>query len=110
MTRVLDGLPVSGGIVEGRPVIVNVPADAARVEQGDIVVLPNSDPRYALGVMRAAGLICEDGGRLSHVCVVSVEMGIPCITRAKDARAVLSQASWVRLNGTEGSVDDLSPR
>ena len=33
MTRVLDGLPVSGGIVEGRPVIVNVPASWAVVPE-----------------------------------------------------------------------------
>ena len=92
--RVITGLPVSGGTVTGKVRVITNFSQVGQVEEGEILVLPKSHPAYAVGVMKAGGLICEEGGVLAHICVVALEMGIPCITRA--GRSPLG-GNWVRL-------------
>lgn len=108
MRKVLSGLPISPGTVEGRAFVMRTPDDWKKVEEGDIVFVPKSHPRFAIGVLKAAGLICEEGGRLSHICIVSLEMGIPCITDVKGALDTASHLLRVRLDATNGVVYDVS--
>lgn len=76
------GLKVNGGITKSNISVIKNPEDIDKMVAGNILVLPTSDPFYALAVFKATGLICENGGLLSHICVVALEMGIPCITQA----------------------------
>jgi pyruvate,water dikinase len=71
------------------------------------MVVPNNNPGYAVGVMRAGGLICEEGGIISHICTVALEMGIPCITQAKQAVELLKTKEKITLNANEGAVYDV---
>lgn len=105
---ILSGLAVSPGIVEGRACVMRQPDDWRHVQEGDIVFVPKSHPQFAMAVLKAAGLVCEEGGRLSHICIVSVEMGIPCITNVKGALDAASALSRVRLDANEGIVYDAS--
>ncbi|MCP4153816.1 MAG: hypothetical protein GY757_39180 [bacterium] len=102
--QILKGLPVSGGTVTGNVKIITNIADCARVEYGDIMVVPKSHPGFAVGVMNAGGLICQEGGRLAHICIVSLEMGIPCITQAENVVELLRDVKEVTLDGGEGVV------
>lgn len=102
--KMLEGLPVSRGTITGTVRVMKDHRMAALVNEGDILVVPRSHPNYAVGVMKAGGLICEEGGRLSHLCIVAMEMGIPCITQAKGAVALLETACTVTLDASEGTV------
>jgi phosphoenolpyruvate-protein kinase (PTS system EI component) len=51
-----------------------------------------------------SGLVCEVGGRLSHTCIVALEMGIPCITQADCALELLEPLDYVWLDANEGVV------
>ncbi|HVG17913.1 MAG TPA: PEP-utilizing enzyme [Blastocatellia bacterium] len=104
MQRILEGTTVCGGVITGNVRIVADTKDVVRVQDGDIVVLPCSHPQYAVGVMRGSGLICEEGGIISHICTVALEMGIPCITQAKGAIEVMKNHTRVTLNADEGAV------
>jgi pyruvate,water dikinase len=97
---------VCGGVVTGVIRVVTNPRDASDVAPGEILVVPCSHPEYALGVMQAAGLICESGGIISHICTVALELGIPCITEVKEATRRLSSAMRVTLDGDRGVVYD----
>lgn len=104
MKEILSGMSVSPGAVKSTARVIYDMSDLEKVKDGDILVLPNSNPIYAIYVMRAAGTICENGGRLSHLCIVSLEMGIPCITNAKNARELIKDGEIIMLDSTEGKV------
>jgi pyruvate,water dikinase len=98
------GIPVSPGVVEGPVKIVDSPEDVNQVRRGDIVVVKYSNPLFALAVMASAGLICEVGGVLTHICIVSAEMGIPCIARAENITESLTDGMIITLDASEGLV------
>jgi pyruvate,water dikinase len=98
------GIPVSPGVVEGPVKIVDSPEDVSLVKPGDIVVVKYSNPLFALAVMASAGLICEVGGVLTHICIVSAEMGIPCIARAENITESLTDRMIITLDASEGLV------
>lgn len=106
--KVLSGLSVSPGVAEGRVCVIRQPEDWKSVRDGDIVFVPKSHPLFAMAVVKAAGLVCEEGGRLSHICIVSLEMGIPCITNVTGALDIAESLSHVRLDAGAGAVYDAS--
>lgn len=100
----LTGERVCGGSITGAVRVLSDPRDAGQVLPGEILVVPQSHPEFALGMLQAAGLICESGGILSHLCTVALELGIPCVTEVKDARSVLSTSMRVTLDGDRGLI------
>lgn len=104
---IVRGLPVNHGKVTGKITIVKNVDQLYDVEEGDIMVVPTSHPSYAIGVLKASGLICEVGGRLSHLCIVAMEMGIPCITQAENAVTLLEPLSEITLNASTGEVYEI---
>lgn len=103
-TIISGGLTVSPGMVTGAVKIVTGPADVDKVKTGDIMVVLNSNPAYAIGVMNAAGLVCEGGGMLTHICIVAREMGIPCLARVEKATELLKENSVITLDADKGTI------
>lgn len=102
--ELMSGISVSKGVALGKVRLIKDESDIRKVEDGEILILPNSHPMYALAVMKAGGIICESGGKLSHICIVSLEMGIPCITQAKNVMASVSDGEKIILDANEGKV------
>jgi len=102
--KLLSGVCVSPGLVKGRARVLKRAEDLECVEYGEILVLPNSHPMYAIAVMKASAVVCENGGKLSHICVVSMEMGIPCITQAEDATNIIRNGQQIYVDASEGVV------
>lgn len=100
----IKGVSVTPGIVQGICRIIDSVEDITAIKAGEIVVLPNSHPMYALAIMSASAVICEEGGRLSHICIVSMEMGMPCITQARKARILLRNGQLLYLDAGKGEV------
>lgn len=103
-TLIGTGLVVSKGTIESNVKIVKDVADIDSVEDGDIVVLPTSHPMYAMAVLKAAGIICLNGGMLSHICIVSLEMGIPCITQFQGDISKVKDRQKICLDAENGEV------
>ncbi|MCP5102158.1 MAG: hypothetical protein GY950_02200 [bacterium] len=101
---IAKGLPVSPGRVTGPVKIVTNSADVKKVVEGDIMVVSHSSPAFAIGVMNAAGLICEGGGMLTHICIVAKELGIPCMARVEKATQLLADNQSVTLDADNGVV------
>lgn len=104
LTIVAKGIPVSPGQVTGPVKIVKNSADVKKVGNGDIMVVSQSNPAFALGVMNASGLICEGGGMLTHVCIVAKEMGIPCMARVEKAAELLKDNMNITLDASQGII------
>ena len=101
---IVKGMSVSPGVVTGPVRIVKKSTDMIRVKSGDIMVVMNSSPAFAVGVMNSSGLICQGGGMLTHVCIISMEMGLPCIAKADRATEILEEGMVVTLDATKGFV------
>lgn len=100
----LQGTIVSPGVVKGKARIIQEESDLNLVEDGEIVILPYSHPMYAMAVMKAAGIICEAGGKLSHICIVSLEMGIPCLTRVLGAMSKINTGDMLEMDSDQGVI------
>jgi len=100
----VEGRTVSSGVWVGRACVVTDPDGEIAVRSGEILVVPHSHPSYAIALMRAAGLICEQGAAVSHLCTVALEAGIPCITQAAGAVTKIGQGQMIVLDADKGVV------
>ena len=99
----LMGSPVSPGVVEGRVRVVMSPA-TARLEQGEILVCPGTDPAWTPLFLTAGGLVTEVGGLMTHGAVVAREYGLPAVVGVHAATERLVTGQLIRLDGSTGHI------
>ena len=102
----LTGVPASAGTVTGRVRVITDP-QGARLEPGDVLVCPSTDPGWTPLFLTAGGLVMEMGGSNSHGAVVAREYGLPAVVGVRDAVARLTGVAEVRVDGTSGRVEPL---
>ena len=96
---------VSQGIAEGRARVLTAPNGDARMEPGEILVCPTTDPSWAGLLMLASGAVVDMGGSLSHGAVVARELGIPCVMNTGNGSKILRTGDRVRMDGSTGIVE-----
>lgn len=99
----LVGDPVSPGVVEGRVRVVLDPR-GVRLEPGEILVCPATDPGWTPLFLTAGGLVMEIGGLVTHGSVVAREYGIPAVVGVHNATQRLQSGQRVRVDGNRGRV------
>ncbi|MFN8557296.1 MAG: rifamycin-inactivating phosphotransferase [Dehalococcoidia bacterium] len=102
----LVGLPVSGGMVEGRARIIRDIAEAD-IEAGDILVTLFTDPSWTPLFVAIAGLVTEVGGLMTHGAVIAREYGLPAVVGVKHATRLIGDGQRIRVHGTDGYVEIL---
>ncbi len=102
----LPGSPVSAGTVEGRARVV-LKLEDAKMEQGDILVAPYTDPAWTPLFLLASGLVTEVGGLMTHGAVVAREYGIPAVVGVENATRIIQDEQKIRVDGTRGFVEIL---
>ena len=100
---VLRGTPASAGRVVGPARVVLDPAEA-RLEPGEILVAPSTDPGWTPLFLIAGGLVMEMGGVMSHGAVVAREYGIPAVVGVPDATERVRDGQEIVVDGTAGIV------
>ncbi|MGH2355258.1 MAG: PEP-utilizing enzyme, partial [Chloroflexota bacterium] len=75
--EVFVGLGVAAGQAAGPARVILHPSEGRRLEKGDVLVAPTTDPGWTPLFLRAAALVMETGGYLSHGAIVAREYGIP---------------------------------
>jgi pyruvate,water dikinase len=103
----LAGSPVSAGVVEGVARVVRDP-QTDRLQPGEILVAPFTDPGWTPLFIQAAGLVMEVGGLMTHGSVVAREYGIPAVVGVLDATTRIRTGQRVRVHGTAGYVELLN--
>src|SRR5690606_14532927 len=83
--RLLAGEVGAPGRAAGTARVVKSPDDFERVRPGDVLVAVYTDPGWTTVLERAAGLVLEAGGVLSHGAIVARELGIPALVGVPDA-------------------------
>ena len=99
----LRGAPASAGTVTGTARVVLDPA-AARLEPGEVLVVPSTDPGWTPLFLTAAALVMEMGGPISHGAVVAREYGIPAVVGVPEATLRIATGDVVTVDGAAGTV------
>lgn len=99
----LFGTPASAGIVKGKARVVLDPI-GAKIEPGEILVAPSTDPGWTPLFLTAAGLVMEMGGSMSHGSVVAREYGIPAVVGVPNATTTITTGQIIVVDGGAGRV------
>jgi pyruvate,water dikinase len=106
---VLTGLPSSPGRVTGIARVLYSPQEGTRLQPGEILVAPSTDPGWTPLFLVASGLVMETGGYLSHGAIVAREYGIPAVLNVPLATQSIPDGSSILLDGAQGVVQVLTP-
>jgi pyruvate,water dikinase len=99
----LAGTPASAGTVTATARVVLDPI-GARLEPGEILVAPSTDPGWTPLFLTAGGLVMEMGGANSHGAVVAREYGIPAVVGVPDATLRITTGQQITVAGATGRV------
>jgi len=99
----LVGTAASPGVHEGRVRVIRDPK-GTKLEQGEVLVAPGTDPAWTPLFLTAGALVMEIGGIMSHGSVVAREYGIPAVVGIPDATRRLRDGQRVRVDGESGLV------
>ncbi|MBZ5200521.1 phosphoenolpyruvate synthase [Planomicrobium chinense] len=102
----LMGTPVSSGSVTGIARVI-LRSENARLNAGDILIAPYTDPGWTPLFTSAAGLVTEVGGMMTHGSVVAREYGIPAVVGVVGATQLIQDGDRIRVDGTQGFVQIL---
>ncbi|HEU4339294.1 MAG TPA: PEP-utilizing enzyme [Planctomycetota bacterium] len=105
----LRGDGVSPGIAKGRVRVVLDPTRDGKMEPGEILVAPFTDPGWTPLFLRAAAVVTEVGGALSHGAVVAREFGLPAVVNVMDATKLLRTGETIEVDGSSGVVLRVEP-
>jgi len=99
----LVGMPGAAGSVTGRARVLFDPSDA-RLEPGEILVAPSTDPGWTPLFLTAGGLVTETGGPNAHGPTVAREYGIPAVIGVAHATRAIRTGQRITLDGAAGTV------
>lgn len=102
---VLTGVGGSSGEVVGRVCIVHGPEEFGKLEKGDILVCPYTDPEWTPLFKVASAVVADTGAALSHAAIVAREYGIPAVLGVGLATTRFQDGDMIRVNGSKGEVE-----
>jgi pyruvate,water dikinase len=100
----LLGIAGSPGRVSGTARVIRGPEEFDKLQSGDILVAPLTNPVWTRLFAIAGGLITEVGGILSHGAIAAREYGIPAVMAVQDATKIVSDGHYLTVDGSKGLV------
>jgi phosphohistidine swiveling domain-containing protein len=100
----LHGTAASPGVVTGTARVIRDPA-GARLEPGEILVAPSTDPGWTPLFLTAGGLVMELGGAMAHGAIVAREYGLPAVVGMSHATERIRTGQRITVDGTRGTVE-----
>jgi pyruvate,water dikinase len=104
----IKGQPGSAGRVEGTVQRIDSPEEGDRLQPGEILVTRTTNVGWTPLFPRAAAVVTDVGGSLSHAAIVARELGIPAVVGCRDATARLHTGDRVRVDGERGLIEILN--
>ncbi len=99
----LLGIPASPGKARGRARVLFEPM-GARLDPGEVLVAPSTDPGWTPLFMTAGALVMEKGGVISHGAVIAREYGIPAVVGVAGALKRIRSGDMIEVDGSKGWV------
>lgn len=98
------GLGVAAGRAAGAARLICHPHQGGKLQSGEVLVAPTTDPGWTPLFLRACAIIVETGGAGSHGAIVAREYGIPAVVNIRGAMRVIKDGQNVVVDGDEGKV------
>jgi phosphohistidine swiveling domain-containing protein len=101
---VLTGIGASAGRITATARVLDGPAEFATLQAGDILVAGMTTPAWTSLFARAAGVVTDVGGPLSHSSIVAREYGIPAVLGTGSATRRIRSGQRITVDGDAGTV------
>lgn len=103
-SQVIKGVIAYRGKVKGEVSILKKIAEMKNFKNGAILVASMTRPQWMPAIKKAAAIITDEGGILSHAAIISRELGIPAIIGTEIATRVLRDGDLVEVDAEQGVV------
>lgn len=100
-----QGVSGSSGKVKGSVCIVKNHTEFQKIQKGDILVCPYTDPEWTPLFQVAKAVVADTGGALSHAAIVAREYGIPAVLGVGNATMQLKDGDMIIVDGDKGLVE-----
>lgn len=101
---VIAGMALSRGSAAGTARVAESGRVCEAISPGDILVVQNCEPYWALYFPLIAGFIAECGGTLSHAAILAREYQIPAVSGITAATKTIKSGDLVAIDGEKGTV------
>ncbi len=103
-SAVIRGNSGSSGKARGKARVILSLADADKLQKGDVLVAHTTLPPWTKLFSRAAAVVTDVGGVLSHSAVVAREYGIPAVVSTGVATSRIKDGQIIEVDGNAGTV------
>ncbi len=100
----LKGVAASPGRVTASACVLHGPEDFHLMRPGDVLVAAITTPAWTPLFTRAAAVVTDVGGPLSHGSIVAREYGIPAVLGTGTATERIRSGQVITVDGTAGVV------
>ncbi|MBL7184452.1 MAG: hypothetical protein ISS50_08385 [Anaerolineae bacterium] len=100
----LHGIAGSPGVVTGMARVIRGPEEFGKLQTGDILVAPLTNPVWTPLFAIASGVVTEVGSNLSHGAIVAREYGIPAVMGVAGATRLVQKGQMMTVDGSKGIV------
>lgn len=102
--NILKGVAASPGSATASACVVHGPEDFFQMKAGDVLVAPLTTPAWTPLFARAAAIVTDVGGPLSHGSIVAREYGIPAVLGTGSATKRIQSGQMITVDGSAGEV------
>ncbi len=92
------------GQAEGTARVVTKYEELKKVQPGDILVCPSTNPTWTPVFGLVNGVITDTGGTLCHAAIIGREYGVPTIVNAQGATEKVKTGQRVEIDATNGAI------
>lgn len=100
----LIGVPVAAGKASGLVRLISHPEEGGRLQPGEMMVAPSTDPGWTPLFLKAGAIVMETGGFLSHGAIVAREYGIPAVVNIPGVMGILEDGRRIVVDGDNGKI------
>jgi pyruvate,water dikinase len=100
----LKGFAGSPGTVEGPARVILSADELHKVQEGEILVCPITNPSWGPAFSKIAAAVTDIGGMMSHASIVCREYGVPAVIATGFATQKIETGQRLLVNGSEGTV------
>ena len=102
--NVLTGMGVAAGRASGAAKLIYHPDEGEKLQAGDVLVAPSTDPAWTPLFLRVSAIVVETGGSASHGSIVAREYGIPAVVNVPGVMKVIKDNQFITVDGDEGKI------
>jgi pyruvate,water dikinase len=109
VTPLCSGEAIGESVTSGTARLLNSPAEAGKLNPGDIIVTNITSPDWDPLLRRSGGIVTNKGGRTSHAAIVAREAEVPAIVGCGNATDMIRDGDTITVSCCEGKKGFVYP-